>query len=86
MDKQLDYKDNDNFTIYDVVHWDQIIRIHILPNISISKDHQAMKFCQLTECSMINIFLQKPDTKIVEKLIPDPFLKIKILHISGRTV
>ena len=45
----------------------QIITIHILPNISKSKGNQTMKFCQLMEYNMRNIFL--------EKLVPDRFIK-----------
>ena len=41
----------------------QTILIHILPNISRSKGHQAMKFGQLIECNMRNIFYEKSCTK-----------------------
>ena len=37
----------------------QIITIHILPNISRSKDNQTMKFCELVEYNMRKNFLQK---------------------------
>ena len=37
----------------------QTIAIHILPNISQSKDNQAMKFGQLIEYNKRNTFLQK---------------------------
>ena len=37
----------------------QTIAIHILPNISQSKDNQTMKFGQLIEYNNRNIFLQK---------------------------
>ena len=37
----------------------QTILIHILPNISQSKDNQKMKFRQLIEYNKRNIFLQK---------------------------
>ena len=37
----------------------QTIAIHILPNISQSKDNQAMKFGQLREYNKRNIFFQK---------------------------
>ena len=37
----------------------QTIAIHILPNISQSKDNQAMKFGQLIDYDKINVFLQK---------------------------
>ena len=38
----------------------QIIAVHILPNISRTKGNKAMKFGQLVEC---NIFLEKSYTK-----------------------
>ena len=41
----------------------QTIAIHILPNISRSKGNQTMKFGQLIEYNMRNIFLEKPYTK-----------------------
>ena len=41
----------------------QIIAINILPNISKGKGNQAMKFDQLTEYNMINIFLEKSQRK-----------------------
>ena len=44
----------------------QIIAIHILPYISRSKDNQAMKFGQLTEYNIRNIFVEKSDTKCAE--------------------
>ena len=37
----------------------QTIVIHILPNISRSKGNQTMKFGQLIECNIRNIFLEK---------------------------
>ena len=37
----------------------QAIAIHILPNISQSKDNQTMKFGQLIEYNNRNFFLQK---------------------------
>ena len=51
--------------------------IHILPNISRSKDNQTMKCGQLIECNMRNISNKKNHTQNeVEKLAPDPFLNI----------
>ena len=42
----------------------QMITIHILPNISRSQgNHEAMKFGQLTKCSVRNNFLQKSRRK-----------------------
>ena len=50
----------------------QIITIHILSNISKSKGNQKMKFGQLKECNMWNLFLSY--TKCDRETIPDPFL------------
>ena len=53
----------------------QIITIHILPSISRSKENQIMKFGQLMEYIMRNIFLQNQTQNVVEKLVPDLLLK-----------
>ena len=53
----------------------QTILIHILPNISRSKGNQTMKFGQLIEYNMRNFFPENHTQYLVEKLIPDPFLK-----------
>ena len=44
----------------------QTIVIHILPNISRSKGTQLMKFGQLIEYNMRNVFLEKLYTKYSE--------------------
>ena len=41
----------------------QTIVIHVLHNISRSKGNQTMKFRQLIQCNMRNIFLEISDTK-----------------------
>ena len=46
----------------------QTIVIRILPNISISKGNQKMKFYQLIEYNMRNIFLGKSCQDVAEKL------------------
>ena len=51
----------------------QTIVIHALPNISRSKDNQTMKFGQLIECNMRNIFLEKSYTKCGGETSPRPF-------------
>ena len=51
--KQLDLKDKVNFRFYDVT-----VVIHIVPIMSRSKGSQTMKFDQLIECNMRNIFLE----------------------------
>ena len=53
----------------------QTIAIHILPNISISKGYQRMKFYQLIEYNMTNIFLGKSCQDVAEKLFQDHFLE-----------
>ena len=53
----------------------QIIAIYILITIVISKGSQTIKFGQLTEYNMRNIFLENHSQNVVEKLFPDPFLK-----------
>ena len=65
VEKRLDKKVIVNFKIYDVTDWAKIITIHILPNISRSKDNYAMKFGQLIKYNMRNIFLEKSYTKYV---------------------
>ena len=57
--------------------------IHILTNISRSKDNQAMKFDQSIEHKMRNIFYTQ---NVVKKLVPDPILKVEIEDIFGSKV
>ena len=52
----------------------EINTIHILPNISRSKGNQTTKFGQLIEYNMI-FFLKNHTQNMVEKLVPDPFVK-----------
>ena len=51
----------------------QIIAIHILPNISRSKNNQTMKYGQLIDCNMKNIFLEKSFAKCGGETILRPF-------------
>ena len=53
----------------------QRIAIHILNNISRSKGNQAMKFGQLIEYNMRDIFLEKSYTKSDGETISRPFSK-----------
>ena len=53
----------------------QRFAIHILYNISRSKDNQAMKSGQLLEYNMRKIFHEKSYTKCCEKGIPKSFSK-----------
>ena len=60
----------------------QTIVIHIFPNISRSKDNQTMKFSQLTEYNIKNIFLKKSYTKCSGETSPRPFFEKFKLSIS----
>ena len=60
----------------------QTIVIHILPNISRSKGYQTMKFGQLIECNLRNIFLGKSYTKCGGETSPRPFTEKLKLSIS----
>ena len=60
----------------------QTIVIHILPNISRSKGNQTMKFGQLIECNMRNVFLEKSYTKCGGETSPRPFSEKLKLSIS----
>ena len=60
----------------------QTIVVHILPNILRSKGNQTMKFGQLIECNMRNIFLEKTFTKYGGETSPRPFSEKLKLSIS----
>ena len=60
----------------------QAIVLHIFTNSSRSKCNQAMKFEQLTEYNLRNIFLEESYTKCGGETIPRPFLKKSKLSIS----
>ena len=55
----------------------QVITLHIFPNILRSKGNQTTKFGQLIDYSMRKgFFFSKNHTQnMVEKLVPEPFLK-----------
>ena len=59
----------------------QVISIHILPNISNNKEEEKMTFGQLIEYNMRNIFLEKSYTKCGGKTSPIPFYKKSKLSI-----
>ena len=60
----------------------QTIAIHILLNISRSKSNQVMKFWQLLEYNMRDIFLQISFTKYDGETSPKPFSEKLKLSIS----
>ena len=54
----------------------QTVAIHVMPNMSRSKDNERMKFGQLIEYNMINFFLEKSNTNLVQKLCSETLIKI----------
>ena len=61
--------------------------MQILPNISRSKGNQAMKFGQLIDFNMKNIFLEKSYTKCHgQNYYQTLFQKVKVKRISGSIV
>ena len=56
--------------------------MQIFINMSRSKGNQAIKFCQLIEYNMRNIFFKKSHRKWGRKTIPKPFSKKSKLSIS----
>ena len=71
--KRLDKNAEASFKIYGVRNWEQIITIHILPNMSRSKGNQAIIFGGLIEYKITNIFLQNSYTKYGRKTSLRPF-------------
>ena len=71
--KRLDLKNKVDFKIDDVKTWEKTIATHIYPNIWRSKVNQTMKFGQLIEYNMRNIFSEKSYTKCDGETIPRPF-------------
>ena len=60
----------------------QTIVVHVLPNILRYSDNQVMKFGQLKEYNMKNIFLGKPYTECGGETSPRPFSEKLKLSIS----
>ena len=52
----------------------QIVTIHILPNILRSKGNQTIKLSQCIKFCVRNIFFQKSCKNDVERLVPNLFL------------
>ena len=59
----------------------QTISIHILPNISRSKGKLTMKFDQVIQYNLRNIFVEKAYTKCAGETIPRPLCKKSKLRI-----
>ena len=60
----------------------KIIAIHILSNISRSKDNQKTEYGQLIEYNMKNIFTEKSYARCGREACPRPFNKKSKLSIS----
>ena len=60
----------------------QTIAIHILPNISRSKDNQTMKSGQLIEWKKKTFLLKNHTQNMAEKLFPEPFLRNQNITVS----
>ena len=52
-----------------------IITILVLPNIPRRKGYQTVKFDQLIEYNVKIFFLKNHTQNMLEKLVPEPFLK-----------
>ena len=68
--KRLDNKAKVNFKTYEVTNW-------ATNNILKSTDNQAMKFGQVIESNMTNNFLEESYENVVDKIVPNTFLKNK---------
>ena len=79
--EQVDNENKVNFKFCDVTAWLTIV-LHILCNMSRIKGNQTMKFGQLIECNMRNIFLEKSYTKYGGETILRPFSEKLKLSIS----
>ena len=60
----------------------QTIAVHILPNISRSKDNETITFGQVIEYNMRKVFLEKSYTKYGGETISGPLSKKSKLNIS----
>ena len=77
VEKRLDKKAKTNFKFLTPQTGWQVITIHILPNISRSKDNQTMKLSQVIGYNIRKFILGNHTQNVVKKLVLDPFLKIQ---------
>ena len=66
-----------NFRVYDVIYWETSNNKYIVPIISRSKSKQAIKFCQLLEYNMRNIFFKNHEENEAGRLVLDLLLLSK---------
>ena len=78
--KYLDKKGKVNFKIYDVRAWLTTIAIQILPNISRSKNNQAMKIDQVIEPIRI-VFFKNHSENESGRLLPNLFCFSRKLYM-----
>ena len=62
-----------NFKVDGAANWEQIITMHLLPNISRSKDNPAMMFGHLKDLKWEIVFFKNLAEYEEESLIPDFF-------------
>ena len=82
VEKQLDKKTVVHFKIYDATDWAANNYYTHIAQISRSKNNHTMRFAQLIEYKMRNIFLEKSYTKCVGKASPRSFYRKLKLSIS----
>ena len=61
---------------------EQTITMHILPNISQSKENQTMKVVKLVEYNTRKVFLQKSCIELGSEISSRPILFFKKLYMS----
>ena len=79
--KWLDVKVKVNFKIYHIANW-EIIETHTLSSVSRSKGNQTIKFGQLVEYNIRNIFFENSCPKCDVETTPRPFSEKWKLTIS----
>ena len=82
VEKRLDKETNSNLKIFDVVDWKRNnYNAHIAQYLKKKRQSQTMKFGQLIEHNMVNIFLEKLYTKYGGEKGSRPFSKKSKLSI-----
>ena len=79
VEKRLNWKEKVNLKIFDVTNWEAN---NCNTEISRSKYNHTMKFDQLIEYNMKDVFLEKSYTKCGGETIPRPFSKKSKLSVS----
>ena len=67
VERRRDKKDKVSFKVYDIINWETIDYNTHVAQISRGKDNQAVKFGQLIEYNMRNVFLEKSYTNVVDQ-------------------